>query len=75
MPSGNQVPYLDLVERGLPGLVEDLSGDGGEERPGVAARVAVPGVATDKDAGLARSDQLLRFRDGTNQELWYESFS
>ena len=59
---------LDLVERGLACLVEDLSCDCGEEGPGVAARVAVPGVAPDQDPGLAGRDQLLVCREGTNQE-------
>ena len=64
-----RISHLDLVERGLPGLVEDLPRDGGEEGPGVAPRVAVPGVAPDQDPGLAGGDQLLVCREGTNQEL------
>merc|ERR1719288_141683 len=56
---GGATGHLDLVECGLAGLVEDLSGDCGEEGPGVATRVAVARVTADQHSGLAGGDQFL----------------
>ena len=61
---GGATGGLDLGECGLPGLVEDLSRDGGEQGPGVAPSVAVPGVAPDQDPGLAGGDQFLVLGSG-----------